>query len=87
MSAARAAGRPAAGSRRCAMSSRNSPNSIAHERSAPGNSHVVVSGGPGRTDREKDPLVHHKVRTFETQRKVYEEMAQKMGGMMPGFKL
>jgi indolepyruvate decarboxylase len=35
---------------------------------------VVISGGPGREDRAKDPLVHHKVRTFETQRKVYEEV-------------
>src|SRR6266446_1087514 len=28
---------------------------------------VVVSGAPGRKDREKDPLLHHKVKTFETQ--------------------
>src|SRR5437763_12106856 len=35
---------------------------------------VVVSGAPGRKDREKDPLVHHKVKTFETQRRVYEEV-------------
>ncbi len=35
---------------------------------------VVVSGGPGRKDREKDPLVHHKVRTFETQRRIYDEL-------------
>ena len=35
---------------------------------------VVVSGGPGRKDRERDPLVHHKVRTFETQRRVYDEI-------------
>jgi indolepyruvate decarboxylase len=34
---------------------------------------VVVSGAPGRKDREKDPLLHHKVRTFETQRRVYDE--------------
>ena len=27
---------------------------------------VVVSGAPGRKDREKDPLLHHKVKTFET---------------------
>ena len=31
---------------------------------------VVVSGAPGRLDREKDPLLHHKVKTFETQRRV-----------------
>lgn len=35
---------------------------------------VVVSGAPGRKDREKDPLLHHKVKTFETQRKVYDEV-------------
>jgi indolepyruvate decarboxylase len=35
---------------------------------------VVVSGAPGRNDREKDPLLHHKVKTFETQRRVYDEV-------------
>jgi indolepyruvate decarboxylase len=35
---------------------------------------VVVSGGPGIADREKDPLLHHKVKTFETQRRVYDEV-------------
>src|SRR5688572_2801495 len=35
---------------------------------------VVVSGGPGLQDREKDPLLHHKVKTFETQRRVYDEV-------------
>src|SRR5688572_135295 len=35
---------------------------------------VVVSGGPGLQDREKDPLLHHKVKTFETQKRVYEEV-------------
>src|SRR6476659_932656 len=35
---------------------------------------VVISGGPGIKDREKDPLLHHKVKTFETQRRVYEEV-------------
>jgi indolepyruvate decarboxylase len=35
---------------------------------------VVVSGAPGRKDREKDPLLHHKVKTFETQRRIYEEV-------------
>ena len=35
---------------------------------------VVVSGAPGRTDREKDPLLHHKVKTFETQRRIYDEV-------------
>src|SRR5438105_887655 len=35
---------------------------------------VVVSGGPGIKDREKDPLLHHKVKTFETQKRVYDEV-------------
>jgi indolepyruvate decarboxylase len=35
---------------------------------------VVVSGGPGIMDRKKDPLLHHKVKTFETQRRVYDEV-------------
>ena len=35
---------------------------------------VVISGAPGRTDREKDPLLHHKVKTFDTQRRIYDEV-------------
>src|SRR6266566_109012 len=35
---------------------------------------VVISGSPGRKDREKDPLLHHKVKTFETQRRIYDEV-------------
>src|SRR6476646_1744655 len=35
---------------------------------------VVVSGGPRLRDREKDPLLHHKVKTFETQKRVYDEV-------------
>ena len=35
---------------------------------------VVISGAPGRKDRLKDPLLHHKVKTFETQRRVYDEV-------------
>src|SRR5688572_30797807 len=35
---------------------------------------VVISGAPGRKDREKDPLLHHKVKTFETQKRVYDEV-------------
>ncbi len=35
---------------------------------------VVVSGAPGKKDREKDMLLHHKVKTFETQRRVYDEV-------------
>ncbi len=35
---------------------------------------VVISGAPGRKDREKDPLLHHKVKTFDTQKRVYDEV-------------
>jgi TPP-dependent 2-oxoacid decarboxylase len=35
---------------------------------------VVVSGGPSPLDRKHDPLLHHKVRTFDTQRKIYDEV-------------
>src|SRR5437773_3874129 len=35
---------------------------------------VVISGARGRKDREKDPLLHHKVKTFETQRRIYDEV-------------
>jgi indolepyruvate decarboxylase len=35
---------------------------------------LVISGGPSPTDRTKDVLMHHKVRTFDTQRRIYEEV-------------
>lgn len=35
---------------------------------------IIVSGGPSHNDREKDPMVHHKVRTFDSQRRIYEEV-------------
>src|SRR3984957_17846508 len=35
---------------------------------------VVISGAPGLKDREKDPLLHHKAKTFDTQRRVYDEV-------------
>lgn len=35
---------------------------------------VVVSGGPSASERRADPLLHHKVKTFDTQRRVYEEV-------------
>ena len=34
---------------------------------------VVISGAPGMKERRKDPLLHHKVREFDTQRKVFEQ--------------
>ncbi len=35
---------------------------------------IVVSGGPSSSDRKHDPLLHHKVRTFDTQRRIFEEV-------------
>lgn len=35
---------------------------------------LVISGGPSPADRTKDVLMHHKVRTFDTQRRIFEEV-------------
>jgi len=35
---------------------------------------IVISGGPSATDRRLDPLVHHKVKTFDTQKRIYDEV-------------
>jgi indolepyruvate decarboxylase len=35
---------------------------------------VVISGAPGVRERQKDPLLHHKVREFDTQMKVFEQL-------------
>jgi indolepyruvate decarboxylase len=35
---------------------------------------LVISGGPGINDRKLDPLLHHKVRSFDTQRRIFEEV-------------
>ncbi|HEY5706472.1 MAG TPA: thiamine pyrophosphate-dependent enzyme [Terrimicrobiaceae bacterium] len=35
---------------------------------------VVISGAPGVKEREKNPLLHHKVREFDTQRKVFDQL-------------
>src|SRR5437773_4760992 len=32
---------------------------------------VVISGAPGMRERETNPLLHHKVREFDTQRRVF----------------
>ncbi len=45
---------------------------------------VVVSGAPGRKDREKDPLLHHKVKTFETQRRIYDEVTVASAVLLDG---
>jgi indolepyruvate decarboxylase len=35
---------------------------------------VILSGGPGVKERRERDLLHHKVKTFDTQRRVYEEV-------------
>lgn len=35
---------------------------------------VVISGAPGTNERIKQPLLHHKVRDFDTQLKVFEQL-------------
>ncbi|BET68781.1 thiamine pyrophosphate-binding protein [Opitutales bacterium ASA1] len=35
---------------------------------------VVISGSPGIGERARDPLLHHKVRDFDTQKKVFEQL-------------
>src|ERR671939_733201 len=35
---------------------------------------VVISGAPGINERIKNPLLHHKVRDFDTQQKIFEHV-------------
>ncbi|MHB8524199.1 MAG: thiamine pyrophosphate-binding protein, partial [Limisphaerales bacterium] len=35
---------------------------------------VVISGAPGMKERAKNPLLHHKVREFDTQKKVFDQL-------------
>ena len=35
---------------------------------------VVISGAPGVGEQEKNPLLHHKVRDFDTQKRVFEQL-------------
>ncbi|MGH7198174.1 MAG: alpha-keto acid decarboxylase family protein [Candidatus Omnitrophota bacterium] len=35
---------------------------------------VIISGAPGTKERAKNPLLHHKVRDFDTQFKVFQEL-------------
>ena len=35
---------------------------------------VVISGAPGIKERKKDALLHHKVRDFHTQQRIYDEI-------------
>jgi len=35
---------------------------------------AVISGAPGMKEREKNPLLHHKVKEFDTQKSVFEQL-------------
>ncbi|MBA3315794.1 MAG: alpha-keto acid decarboxylase family protein [Planctomycetaceae bacterium] len=35
---------------------------------------VVISGSPGMLERESDPLLHHRVRDFDTQKQVFDKI-------------
>ncbi len=35
---------------------------------------VVISGSPGMQERESDPLLHHRVRDFDTQKQVFDKI-------------
>ena len=35
---------------------------------------VIISGAPGMKERERNPLLHHKVRDFDTQKRVFEHI-------------
>jgi TPP-dependent 2-oxoacid decarboxylase len=35
---------------------------------------IVISGAPGMRERKRDPLLHHKVRSFDAQRRIFEEI-------------
>ena len=35
---------------------------------------VIISGAPGMKERAKNPLLHHKVREFDTQKKVFDQI-------------
>src|SRR5262249_18987788 len=37
---------------------------------------IVITGGPGRAERAADIHVHHEVKTFESQLKVYQEVTE-----------
>jgi len=35
---------------------------------------IIISGAPGMKERERDPLLHHRVRDFSTQREVFSRL-------------
>src|SRR5580700_6832958 len=40
---------------------------------------IVISGAPGMDERRSDPLLHHRVRDFNTQREVFERITVASG--------
>ena len=37
---------------------------------------VVISGGPGRLEKRSGVMVHHEVKSYESQFKVYQEVVE-----------
>src|SRR6185295_2773981 len=37
---------------------------------------VVLSGGPGRVEKQRGILIHHEVKSFDSQRQVYREVTE-----------
>jgi TPP-dependent 2-oxoacid decarboxylase len=35
---------------------------------------LIISGAPGHSERSKNPLLHHKVNQFDTQKKIFEQI-------------
>jgi indolepyruvate decarboxylase len=35
---------------------------------------LIISGGPSPSERKHDPLLHHKVKTFDTQQRIFDEV-------------
>jgi TPP-dependent 2-oxoacid decarboxylase len=35
---------------------------------------LIISGGPSPNERKHDPLLHHKVKTFDTQKRIFDEV-------------
>jgi len=35
---------------------------------------LIISGGPSPSERKHDPLLHHKVKTFDTQKRIFDEV-------------
>ncbi|MCA9062544.1 MAG: alpha-keto acid decarboxylase family protein, partial [Planctomycetaceae bacterium] len=46
---------------------------------------VVISGSPGMEERRTDPLLHHRVRDFSTQREVFEKITVASASLEDGL--